>query len=77
MHESMKFRCEECAGEFAGLDGGICGGCGRMLCGAHLHGLLGQFMRPWAWGERRCRRCRQGEASNAPNGASPSLPAEE
>jgi hypothetical protein len=34
--EVVPFRCEECGGEFAETQGGLCHSCGRLLCKRHL-----------------------------------------
>ncbi len=58
---SGAFTCEQCAAQFSGLEGGICSRCGRMLCGRHLHGWVGQLLRPWLGADPVCVTCRRGE----------------
>jgi len=34
--EGVPFKCEECGGEFAATQGGLCHSCARLLCRKHL-----------------------------------------
>jgi hypothetical protein len=34
--EVVPFKCEECGGEFAETQGGLCRSCSRLLCRKHL-----------------------------------------
>ncbi len=68
IHATIEATCEECQHTFSPQDGGICGRCGRLLCGWHLHGFGGKlryaFRRAADKGEVLCVRCARGNVTS-------------
>lgn len=70
MLASIQATCQECDRSFPPQEGGICGRCGRLLCGWHLHGFGGslrQLFRGGAGGEQViCVRCGREPSRDSP-----------
>ena len=63
-HASISFRCDECGGQFAPADGGLCATCQRMLCWRHLYGWFGGWRR-FMGREAVCVHCRERQGGGA------------